>query len=98
IVDDDPTQRRLLEATVAKLGFSPLVADGGERALQLVEGIVSELRAIVLDLMMPGIDGMAVMRRLHRRGLRVPVVVPTASGGFETAVAAMRAGAFEFVV
>lgn len=98
IVDDDPTQRRLLEATVAKLGFSPIVADGGERALQLVEGIVSELRAIVLDLMMPGMDGMEVMRRLHRRGLRVPIIVQTASGGIETAVAAMRAGAFDFVV
>jgi DNA-binding NtrC family response regulator len=98
IVDDDPTQRRLLEATVGKLGFSPMVADGGERALQLVEGNVSELRAIVLDLMMPGMDGMEVMRRMHRRGLRVPIIVQTASGGIETAVAAMRAGAFDFVV
>src|SRR5690606_23643941 len=98
IVDDDPTQRRLLEATVGKLGFSPIVADGGERALQLVEGSVSELRAIVLDLMMPGMDGMEVMRRMHRRGLRVPIIVQTASGGIETAVAAMRAGAFDFVV
>jgi len=98
IVDDDPTQRRLLEATVGKLGFSPIVADGGERALKAVEGSIADLRAIVLDLVMPGMDGMEVMRRMHRRGLRVPIIVQTASGGIETAVAAMRAGAFDFVV
>jgi len=98
IVDDDPTQRRLLEATVSKLGFSPLTADCGDNALKVTEGNLAKLRAIVLDLVMPGMDGMEVMRRLHRRGLRVPIIVQTASGGIETAVAAMRAGAFDFVV
>ena len=98
IVDDDPTQRRLLEATVNKLGFTPVTADGGDSALKVTEGNISRLRAIVLDLVMPGMDGMEVMRRMHRRGLRVPIIVQTASGGIETAVAAMRAGAFDFVV
>lgn len=98
IIDDDPTQRRLLEATVDKLGFSPIVVNCGEHALEAVEGSIADLRAIVLDLVMPGMDGMEVMRRMHRRGLRVPIIVQTASGGVETAVAAMRAGAFDFVV
>jgi len=98
IVDDDPTQRRLLEATVSKLGFTPVTADSGDGALKLTEGNIARLRAIVLDLVMPGMDGMEVMRRMHRRGLRVPIIVQTASGGIETAVAAMRAGAFDFVV
>lgn len=98
IVDDDPTQRRLVEATLRKLGFTPITADCGERALEIVEGNVADLRAIVLDLVMPGMHGMEVMDRLRRRGLRVPIIVQTANGGIETAVAAMRAGAFDFVV
>jgi DNA-binding NtrC family response regulator len=98
IVDDDPTQRRLLEAMVEKLGFATVLAEDGEAALRLTEGDLSDLRAIVLDLVMPGLDGMEVMRRWRRQGIRVPVIVQTASSAVETAVAAMRTGAFDFVV
>ncbi|WP_159587407.1 sigma-54-dependent transcriptional regulator [Chelativorans xinjiangense] len=99
IVDDDPVQRRLLDAVVRKLGYEPALAEGGEEALEAVSGARSaQLRAVVLDLMMPGMDGIEVMRRMRRAGIHVPVIVQTAQGGVETAVAAMRAGAFDFVV
>jgi DNA-binding NtrC family response regulator len=99
IVDDDPVQRRLLDATVRKLGYAPLLADGGQMALDAVEAArPEELRAVILDLMMPGMDGIEVMERMRRQGIDVPVIVQTAQGGIETAVAAMRAGAFDFVV
>ncbi|WP_309085137.1 sigma-54 dependent transcriptional regulator [Chelativorans sp.] len=99
IVDDDPVQRRLLDATVRKLGYAPLLAEGGEMALEAVESTrPDELRAVILDLMMPGMDGIEVMQRMRRHGIDVPVIVQTAKGGIETAVAAMRAGAFDFVV
>ncbi|WEX10368.1 sigma-54 dependent transcriptional regulator [Chelativorans sp. AA-79] len=99
IVDDDPVQRRLLDAAVRKLGYAPLLAEGGEMALQAVADVrPEEVRAVILDLMMPGMGGIEVMETMRRRGISVPVIVQTAKGGVETAVAAMRAGAFDFVV
>ncbi|MCT7377524.1 sigma-54-dependent transcriptional regulator [Chelativorans salis] len=99
IVDDDPVQRRLLDAMVRKLGYAPVLAEGGEEALEAVNGArPAEPRAVVMDLMMPGMDGIDVMRRMRQAGVDVPVIVQTAKGGVETAVAAMRAGAFDFVV
>src|SRR5690606_20764394 len=99
IVDDDPVQRRLLDAAVRKLGYIPVLASGGEEALAAVEEThADDLSVVVLDLMMPGMDGIEVMQRMRRRGIGAPVIVQTAKGGIETAVAAMRAGAFDFVV
>ncbi|MFC6489141.1 sigma-54-dependent transcriptional regulator [Nitratireductor sp. GCM10026969] len=96
IVDDDPVQRRLLEAAVRKLGYAPVLAESGEGALEAVASAAP--RAMVLDLVMPGVDGIEVMQRMRRRGIDLPVIVQTAKGGIETVVAAMRAGAFDFVV
>ncbi|MCT8997737.1 sigma-54-dependent transcriptional regulator [Chelativorans intermedius] len=95
IVDDDPVQRRLLEAAVRRLGHAPLSASGGAEALAALKW---EPRAVILDLAMPDMDGIAVMQRMRRAGVATPVIVQTARGGVETAVAAMRAGAFDFVV
>src|SRR5690606_9206963 len=99
IVDDDPVQRRLIEAVVSRLGHKPVTADSGESALAALGGAdAAEARSVVMDLMMPGMDGIEVIKRMRRRGLEVPVIVQTAKGSIETAVAAMRAGAFDFVV
>ena len=95
IVDDDPVQRRLLSAMAEKAGFQAATASGGEEALgRAGEGFA----AIVLDLMMPGLGGLDVLEALAREPHPPPVIVQTAQGSIETAVAAMRAGAFDFVV
>jgi DNA-binding NtrC family response regulator len=99
LVDDDPVQRRLLEAAVAKSGHETIVADGGEAALAALEGPRgADVAAMVLDLAMPGIDGLGVLKRMRERGIDVPVVVQTAQGSIDAAVSAMRAGAFDFLV
>jgi DNA-binding NtrC family response regulator len=99
IVDDDPVQRRLLHAAVTKSGYDAIVAEGGEQALKALEGPVGRDAAVViLDLMMPGLDGNGLLRAMRERGIAKPVIVQTAQGGIDTAVAAMRAGAFDFVV
>jgi DNA-binding NtrC family response regulator len=99
IVDDDPVQRRLLEAAVRKFGHEPAVADSGEAGLSYLESAAGErVNVIILDLHMPGIDGMGVLKRLGDRSIKTPVIVQTAQGGIETAVSAMRAGAVDFVV
>ena len=53
---------------------------------------------VILDLVMPGLDGIGVLKAMRERGIHVPVIVQTAQGGIETVVSAMRHGAFDFVV
>ena len=99
IVDDDPVQRRIVEAAISKFGYEPITADGGEAALAALEGPRGrDIAAVILDLVMPGVDGLEVLKRMREGEIHVPVIVQTAKGGIETAVSAMRAGAFDFVV
>jgi DNA-binding NtrC family response regulator len=99
IVDDDPVQRRLLEGAVTKFGHDAILADGGEAALKALDGPQgADIGAVILDLVMPDMDGLAVLGTMRQRELRLPVIVQTAQGGIETVVRAMRAGAFDFVV
>jgi DNA-binding NtrC family response regulator len=99
IVDDDPVTRRLLENMVTRFGYQPLMADGGDAALAVLaaEGGPA-IDAVVLDLVMPDLDGLGVLARMREAGVSVPVVVQTAHGGIDNAVSAMRAGASDFVV
>ncbi len=96
IVDDDPVQRRLLEAAVTRFGHTALLADGGEAGLKAMER--RDISVVILDLVMPGLDGLGVLKAMRARGIHVPVIVQTAQGGIDTVVSAMRHGAFDFVV
>jgi DNA-binding NtrC family response regulator len=99
IVDDDPVQRRLLEGAVTKFGHGAIVADGGEAALKALDGPQGrDIGVVILDLAMPGIDGLGVLKTMREREIALPVIVQTAQGGIDTVVSAMRAGAFDFVV
>ncbi len=98
IVDDDPVQRRLLEAATARAGLATLTAAGGEEALALLADGKVRPSVIILDLVMPGLGGLGVLAELRERQINIPVIVQTAQGGIETVVGAMRAGAFDFVV
>jgi DNA-binding NtrC family response regulator len=99
IVDDDPVQRRLLDAMLKRSGYEVVTADSGAAALSLLGGSDGErIDAVVLDLVMPDVDGMGVLEALRERGSEIPVIVQTANGSIETVISAMRAGAFDFVV
>jgi DNA-binding NtrC family response regulator len=99
IVDDDPAQRRILEETIKRFGFETKTCGSGEQALQLLEGPEHGLIGLVLlDLIMPGMDGMAVLDRIGRTPGMPPIIVQTAHGSIETAINAMRRGAVDFVV
>jgi DNA-binding NtrC family response regulator len=97
IVDDEPVQRRLLEAAVSRMGFEPVCVDGGQAALNIFDG-AGDISVIILDLVMPDVDGMTVLAKLREREIHVPVIVQTAQGGIDTVISAMRAGAFDFAV
>ena len=80
VVEDDAPVRRMLERTLAAEGYAvAAVADGGS-ALAHAESVPPD--AIVLDVAMPGIDGIAVARRLRRRSARTRAVSSTSANGF----------------
>jgi DNA-binding NtrC family response regulator len=99
IADDDAVARRLLENMVQKCGYETVVVDSGDAAIALLTAPDAQpIDAVVLDLVMPGLDGMGVLAKIREAGLNVPVIVQTAHGGIDNVVSAMRAGAQDFVV
>ncbi|MGL5137947.1 MAG: sigma-54-dependent transcriptional regulator, partial [Beijerinckiaceae bacterium] len=98
IADDDPIQRRLLTEMVKRAGYDPIAVDGGEAAIRAVEAGEPKIDLLILDLVMPDLDGMGVLGRLRERDIALPVIVQTAHGSIETVISAMRAGAADFVV
>ncbi len=99
VVDDDPVQRRLLEAAITRSGMQVVTAPGGQPALDLVAGPRGEqISLMMLDLVMPDMGGLEVLARLRASAPDLPVIVLTAKGGIDSAVEAMRAGANDFLV
>src|SRR5271165_1749483 len=99
IVDDDPVQRRLLQNMVEKAGYQVATAESGEAAIGLMTAPDGpHFECIVLDLVMPDLDGLGVLGRMREAGLAIPVIVQTAHGGIDVVVSAMRAGAIDFAV
>ncbi len=97
VVDDDPTQRRLLQAVLERDGFAVVQAEGGDQAIaRLTSGGPCDV--ILLDLVMPGMSGQDTLKEIRARGFSQPVIVVTATGGIDTVVAAMQAGATDFFV
>jgi DNA-binding NtrC family response regulator len=97
ICDDDPTQRRLIQAVLEREGFSVMHAENGAQAIdRLTQN--SGIDAVILDLVMPGQSGIDTLKELRASGVRTPVVVLTASGGIDTVVKAMQAGAQDFFI
>jgi two-component system response regulator MprA len=96
LVDDDAPIRRMLERTLTAEGYATTaVADGGA-ALAQVERSLPDV--IVLDVAMPGLDGLAVTRRLRAKGLAVPILLLTARDALHERVEGLDAGADDYLV
>jgi two-component system response regulator AtoC len=96
VVDDDPGTRKVARANLGLEGFEVLVASSGAEALaRLAE---SDPLAVVTDLKMPDVDGIALMERIHAERPALPVVLVTAHATVETAVQALRRGAHHYLV
>src|SRR5258705_7813347 len=99
VVDDDPVQRRLLNAALAGSGMNVVPAPGGQPALDLINGPRGEQITLrLMDLVMPDMGGLEVLEKLRSANPALPVIVLTAKGGIDSAVDAMRAGANDFLV
>src|SRR5512138_3753929 len=96
IVDDDDVTRRLLIPLLTANGYSVEEAGSGEAGLELL--FSSDFDLVLLDLHMPGRDGIEVLTEAHARGTRAEFILFTAHGSVETAVRAMRHGAFDFLL
>jgi two-component system, OmpR family, response regulator MprA len=96
VVDDDPPIRRMLERTFTAEGYRVTALADGAEALVAVERSVPDL--LVLDVAMPGIDGLGVCRRLRRRGLALPILLLTARDAVPDRVAGLDAGADDYLV
>jgi len=96
VVDDDAPIRRMLDRTLSAEGYAvETAADGGE-ALAAVERSAPDL--VVLDVGLPGVDGLSVSRRLRAKGLAVPVLLLTARDSVPDRVAGLDAGADDYLV
>ena len=96
VVDDDRPIRRMLERTLAAEGYGvTTVADGGA-ALAAVERSVPDL--LILDVAMPGLDGLAVARRVRAKGLPVPILFLTARDAVSDRVGGFEAGGDDYLV
>jgi DNA-binding NtrC family response regulator len=96
VVDDDPTQRRLIQAVLEREGLMVVHAESGEQAIDRL--IAGGADAVMLDLVMPGLGGLETLKEMRSRGFTLPAIVLTATGGIDTVVQAMQAGAQDFFV
>jgi DNA-binding response OmpR family regulator len=95
VVDDEPNIRLVFRTALGPSGYTVLEAKGGQEALDCLE--IEPVDVVLLDLLMPGLGGIEVLRRLRDRGDETPVVVVTAHGTIPDAVEAMKLGAIDFL-
>jgi DNA-binding response OmpR family regulator len=95
IVEDEPNVRLVFRTTLESNAYMLSTAEDGETALRWLEHSPYDL--VLLDLQMPGLGGMEVLKRLRGTGHGVPVVIVTAHGSIPDAVQAMKLGAVDFL-
>ena len=98
IVDDDPTQRYLLETGISRHGYDVAMAKGGEDAIVFMKAKERNyIDLILLYLVIPDVDGFAVMRQVKSRLPNLPIILLTAQSGINVIVNAMQASAADFI-
>ncbi len=95
VIDDERNMRWVLERALQKAGYDVLTAERGELGLQLFARHRVDL--VLLDLKMPGMDGLAVLRELRQRSTSVPILLLTAYATVPTAVEALQLGASDYL-
>lgn len=95
IVEDDATIARFVELELKHAGFSVLRAGDGTAAIELV--MENDVDLVILDLMLPGIDGLDVARHIRKRGLETPILMLTARAETHDVVSGFEAGADDYL-
>jgi len=95
VVDDEEIMREILETLLTREGYDVRVASSGAEGLEMARALPFD--AAIVDIMMPGIDGIATLDELKRIDEDLAVVIITAYGSIESAISAMKAGAFDYI-
>ena len=96
VVDDDPTQRRLIQAVLEREGFAVAHAEGGAPAIdRMIAGGAADV--VLLDLNMPGMSGLDLQKCLKERGVELPVIFLSGRADVPKAVHAVKEGAVDFI-
>ena len=96
VVDDEPTIAEIVARYLERAGYDTSTAANGEEAVRLA--FESRPDLVVLDLMLPRLDGFEVLQRLHSEGDRTPVILLTAKGEHDDKLAGLRRGADDYIV
>jgi two-component system response regulator MprA len=96
VVDDDRAVREALRRALTLAGYEVQAAEEGEQALELI--VESMPEAVVLDVGLPGIDGLEVCRRIRRLGNRVPILMLTARDAVDDRIAGLDVGADDYMI
>jgi two-component system response regulator PilR (NtrC family) len=95
IIDDEEIMREILETLLSREGYSVRVASAGSEGVEVAKSVPFD--AVIVDVMMPGMDGMAVLEELKKFDDDLPVIMITAFASVENAIAAMKRGAFDYI-
>ncbi len=95
IIDDEKSLRDGAERILSRMGFTPLKAENGDKGLAVIEK--EPVSIVLLDMKMPGMDGMEVLRRIMAMDRGIIVIVITGFATVETAIEAMKQGAYDFI-
>jgi len=95
VIDDEPVIHDVLAQLLTSEGYEVEISSSGEEALEKFPS--QSFDVILLDLLMPGMDGIEVLRRIKRIDPLVPVIIITAYGSVESAISAMKIGALDYV-
>ena len=95
VIDDEKGIRDGSKRIIDRMGCRTLTADNGEAGLEIINR--NDISIVLLDLKMPGIDGMEVLRRIQEMGRDILVIVITGFATIETAIEAMKRGAYDFI-
>ncbi len=96
LVDDEALTRKFYGELLTEHGFRVLTAGSGAEALELARH--RPVEAVLLDIMMPGMSGLETLDRLHAQASDLPVIMLTANASSQNAIAALKLGAFDFIV
>ena len=95
VIDDEEVMRDILGTLLEREGYSVRLASGGQEGLELAKSLPFD--AVIVDVMMPGIDGMQVLDEIKKHDDDLPVLMVTAYASMESAIAAMKKGAFDYI-
>jgi DNA-binding NtrC family response regulator len=95
VIDDEEIMREILEALLTREGYGVRLASSAEEGLEAARSLPFD--AAIVDLMLPGMDGIAALEELKKINEELPVLMITAFASVETAITAMKRGAFDYI-